>query len=106
MAVLVICGVNEEGRREILAIEPMAEESEASYTEVFRKLKIRGMGMPRLVISDAHTGLVSYEKKYPKATKCLEDGLEDTLSYYAFPLIEAKKIQRNTQENQGSGDIP
>ena len=152
MAVLVICGVNEEGRREILAAEPMAEESEASYIEVFRKLKERGMGTPKLVISDAHTGLVSairrefpgaswqrckvhfmrnilahvpqkdketfaaelkeiwtapdeshardraekfiakYEKKYSKATKCLEDGLEDSLSYYAYTLIEAKKI--------------
>lgn len=152
IAVLVICGVNEEGRREILAIEPMAEESEASYTEVFRKLKERGMETPKLVVSDAHRGLVSavsrefpgaswqrckvhfmrnilahvpqkdkaifaaelkeiwsapdgpqardradrfiakYEKKYPKATSCLEDGLEDSLSYYAYPLIEAKKI--------------
>lgn len=152
MAVLVICGVNEEGRREILAIEPMAEELEASYTEVFRKLEERGMKTPKLVVSDAHRGLASavscefqgsswqrckvhfmrnilahvpqkdkaifaaelkeiwsapdgpqardranrliakYEKKYPKATSCLEDGLEDSLSYYACPLIEAKKI--------------
>ena len=37
----------------------MADESEASYTEVFRKLKKRGMCTPRLVISDAHNGLVS-----------------------------------------------
>ena len=48
MAVLVICGVNEEGKREILAVEPMAEGFEASYTEVFRKLKERGMGTPKL----------------------------------------------------------
>lgn len=48
MAVSVICGVNEEGRCEILAVEPMAEESEASYTEVFRKLKERGMETSRL----------------------------------------------------------
>lgn len=151
MAVLVICGVNEEGRREVLAVEPMAEESEASYTEVFRKLKERGIGTPRLVVSDAHSGLVSavrrefpgaswqrckvhfmrnilahvpqrdkepfaaglkeiwlspdeaearnraegfiakYGRKYPEAIKRLEDGLDDSLSYYAFPQIEAKK---------------
>lgn len=152
MAVLVICGVNEEGRREILAVEPMAEESGASYTEVFRHLKERGMGTPKLVVSDAHSGLISavrrefpgasrqrckvhfmrnllahvqhndkeafavelkeiwlapdgeearkradrfiakYGDKYPKAIRCLENGLEDSLSYYAFSLIEAKKI--------------
>ena len=69
MAVLVICGVNEEGRREILAAEPMAEESEASYIEVFRKLKERGMGTPKLAISDAHTGLVSaIRREFPGAS--------------------------------------
>ena len=69
MAVLVVCGVNEEGKRAILAVEPMAEESEASYTEVFRKLKDRGMGTPKLVISDTHTGLVSaIRKEFPGAS--------------------------------------
>ena len=58
MAVLVICEVNDEDRREMLAVEPMAEESEASYTEVFRKLKGRGMGAPKPAISDAHGRLV------------------------------------------------
>lgn len=31
MAVLIICGVNEEGKCEILAVEPMGKESKASY---------------------------------------------------------------------------
>lgn len=152
MAVLVVCGVNEEGIREILAVEPMAEESVASYTEVFRKLKARGMDTPKLVISDAHTGLVSairmefpgaswqrckvhfmwnilahvpqrekgtfaaglkeiwlapdgaeakkraeefikkYIDRYPRAIKCLEEGLDDSLVFYAFSSVEAKKI--------------
>ncbi len=30
MAVLVVCGVDEHGQRDILAIEPMLEESEES----------------------------------------------------------------------------
>ena len=152
MAILVVCGVNEEGRREILAVEPMADESEASYTEVFRKLKKRGMCTPRLVVSDAHNGLVSairreftraswqrckvhfmrsilvhipqkdkerfaaelkkiwlalneaearkraeefikkYKDRHSRAIKCLEEGLDESLSFYAFPSVEAKKI--------------
>ena len=55
MAALVVCGVNEEGIREILAVEPMAEGSEASYTEVFRKLKARGMGIHLSLSYRTHT---------------------------------------------------
>lgn len=39
MAVHVVCGVNLDGQREILAVEPMYEESEASYTVLFDSLK-------------------------------------------------------------------
>ena len=31
MAVLVVTGINTEGKRDILAVEPMYEESAASY---------------------------------------------------------------------------
>ena len=57
VAVEVVCGVNEEGRREILAIEPMMEESKDSYLSLFRNLQERGLKTPRLLISDAHAGL-------------------------------------------------
>lgn len=33
-----------------------------------------------------------YIEHYPRAIKCLEEGLEDSLSYYAFPCLEVKKI--------------
>ena len=42
MAVLVVCGVNLEGKREVLDVEPMYEESEASYTALLNGLKKRG----------------------------------------------------------------
>jgi len=35
MAVHVVCGINLEGKREILAVEPMYEESMASYMALF-----------------------------------------------------------------------
>lgn len=58
MAVLVVIGVDENGQRDILAVEPMQEESEATYEELFEKLKARGLKDTWLVISDAHKGLV------------------------------------------------
>lgn len=58
MAIQVVCGVNEEGKREVIAIEPMLEESYETYELLFSKLKERGLQTPELVISDAHKGLV------------------------------------------------
>ena len=59
MAILLVCGVNSEGRREVLAIKPMLEESRESYKQLFEKLKERGLTKPSLVVSDAHKGLVA-----------------------------------------------
>ncbi len=152
MAILVVCGVNEQGRREVLAVEPMLEESKESYSQMFESLKKRGLKSPSLVISDANKGLVAavresfpgtswqrckvhfmrnilahipqkekesfaaklkeiwlapsaelsrqragqlseqYGKRFPKAIELLEDGLEDSLAFYAFPALDARKI--------------
>ncbi|MHC1786395.1 MAG: IS256 family transposase [Christensenellales bacterium] len=59
MAILLVCGVNGEGKREVLAIEPMLEESKESYRQLFEGLKNRGLQRPSLVVSDAHKGLVA-----------------------------------------------
>lgn len=59
MAILLVCGVNGEGKREVLALEPMLEESKESYRQLFEGLKERGLKRPSLVVSDAHKGLVA-----------------------------------------------
>ena len=152
MAVLIVCGVDETGRRDIIAVEPMVEESRSSYGVLFQDLKDRGLATPKLIISDAHSGLVAaiqesfpgaswqrckvhfmrnilayvpqkekksfaavlkeiwlaptaelarkraydvmdiYAKRFPKAVQCLENGLEDSLTFYAFPKLDARKI--------------
>jgi transposase-like protein len=56
-AILVIYGVNLEGKREILAVEPLYEESEASWGSVFESLKAPGMQRVWLVFADAHRGI-------------------------------------------------
>lgn len=58
MAVLVVSGINLEGKRDILAIEPMYEESAATYTKLFDNLQARGLEKVWIVVSDAHKGLV------------------------------------------------
>ena len=152
MAVLVVTGINTEGKRDILAVEPMYEESAATYTKLFDNLKERGIEKVWLVVSDAHKGLVKaaresfvgcswqrckvhfmrnilgcvssrdkkffaeklkqiwlqpdydsakkyadglmneYEGKYPQAIATLEEGLEDSLQFFNFRQIDARKI--------------
>jgi putative transposase len=55
--VLVVSGVRDDGYREILAVEVADTESEATYQEMFRSLKSRGLSSVELVVSDDHKGL-------------------------------------------------
>lgn len=55
--VLVVSGVRDDGFREILAVEVTDTESEATYHELFRSLKARGLEGVELVVSDDHEGL-------------------------------------------------
>lgn len=152
MAIQIVCAVNARGQREVLAIEPMLEESSVTYGNLFSRLKERGLNGVELVVSDAHSGLIKairesfpgaswqrckvhfmrnilayvsqrdkaafaaslkliwqagdkkaareqvkslrarYETKYPKALEVLDNGLEDSLSYYDFPSLDARKV--------------
>jgi transposase-like protein len=56
--VLLVSGLRgDDGRREILGVTVTDTESEATYQELFRSLKARGLTGVRLVISDDHAGL-------------------------------------------------
>ncbi len=63
MAVLVVKGVTLEGTAQILAVEPMHNESEETYRTLFQKLKERGVKNVWLCISDAHKGLQAAIRK-------------------------------------------
>jgi putative transposase len=58
-AIMVAMAINTEGRKEILAIEPMDNESTDTWTVFFDKLKARGLQQIGLLVSDAHQGIRS-----------------------------------------------
>lgn len=165
VAVMVACGLNKAGTREILAVEPMFDESEDSWRVFFRKLKSRGMKRTALCVSDAHAGIQAavrkewlgaswkrckvhfmrnilakvphkekgrfaahlkqiwlapdkrsaqrsarafieeYEKRFPEAVRCLEEGLEDSLSFYDFPEIDNKRISSTNGQERVNMEI-
>jgi transposase-like protein len=152
VAVMVAFGINESGKREILGIEPMMDESAENWKTFLCKLKSRGLKKAAMFISDAHRGLqkalseemtgckwqrckvhfmrnimatapgkgkyrfaerlkqiwlqpdkesamemagqliAAYEKRYPEAISCLEEGLEDSLQFYTHAEIDKRKI--------------
>ncbi|MDN6457871.1 MAG: IS256 family transposase, partial [Yaniella sp.] len=56
-SVLLACGINAEGFREILGMQVATAESTASWTGFFRDLKARGLDIVGLITSDAHCGI-------------------------------------------------
>lgn len=63
MAVLVVKGINLQGMQQILAVEPMENESEETYRSLFSSLKSRGLKSIWLCVSDAHKGLQAAIRK-------------------------------------------
>jgi transposase-like protein len=57
LALLVCVGVDEEGFREVLAVEVAGSEKGVSYASLLRGLIDRGLSGVRLVVSDDHEGI-------------------------------------------------
>lgn len=54
---LIVTGIREDGKREILAVDVADVESEATYYQLFSSLKARGLRGVELITSDDHRGL-------------------------------------------------
>jgi putative transposase len=63
-SVLVVSGINETGRREVLTWRMADVESEATWGEVFAELRQRGVQGVQWVVSDGHTGIQAATAHY------------------------------------------
>jgi transposase-like protein len=63
IALMIAHGVTLDGQREILAVEPMLEESAETWGDFFQRLKKRGVRKITLCISDAHAGIQAAVRK-------------------------------------------
>lgn len=74
LALLAAVGVDEEGFREVLAVEIAAGEKSAAYSSLLRGLLDRGLSGVRLVVSDDHEGIkaaVSGELPGVEGQRCI-----------------------------------
>lgn len=61
---LIVSGVNDQGRRELLGLRLGDSESEGTWTDMFTWLKRRGLHGVEVLVSDDHTGLVKAAQRY------------------------------------------
>lgn len=67
-AILVLVGVNEHGRKELISVMEGYRESYESWREIWRGVRERGLSAPLVVIGDGIAGLwKALEEIYPKA---------------------------------------
>ncbi len=67
-AILVLVGVNEHGKKELIAVMEGYRESQESWKEIWRGVKERGMMAPLLVVGDGIAGLwKALSEVYPTA---------------------------------------
>ena len=83
-AVLVAIGINEDGRRCVLAVELANRESESSWREFLVQLRKRGLRGVEFVVSDDHPGLrASIAEILPEAVwqRCYVHFLRNALDH-------------------------
>jgi putative transposase len=83
-AVLVAIGINEDGRRCILAVELANRESESSWKDFIAQLRQRGLRGVEFVVSDDHAGLrKAIAESLPEAVwqRCYVHFLRNALDY-------------------------
>jgi putative transposase len=83
-AVLVAIGINEDGRRCILAVELANRESESSWKDFIAQLRQRGLRGVEFVVSDDHAGLrKAIAESLPEALwqRCYVHFLRNALDY-------------------------
>ncbi len=84
LALLVAVGVDEEGFREVLAVEVAGGEKSAAYASLLRGLLDRGLKGVRLVISDDHEGIkaaVSGELPGVEWQRCIVHFMRNVLAH-------------------------
>ena len=62
-AVLIVVGISITGKREILSVDIGNSENQQEWSDVFQRLKSRGLRGVKYVVSDDHQGLVKSVKQ-------------------------------------------
>ncbi len=98
--VLIVKGVREDGHRELLSVDVTDTESEATYQDLFRALKARGLRGVQLVTSDDHKGLrAAIERHFQGAS------WQRCQVHYSRELVGKVAPDKRKQLSAGLGEV-
>lgn len=88
-------------QRNILA--HVGQKAKASFAKQLKQIwlqpdKEHAIEMANLLANE-------FENKFPKAIECLFNGLEDSLTFYDFPLLDSRKIASNNGCERANAEI-
>ena len=66
------------------------QKEKKSFAEVLKGIWLAPTA--ELARKRAYDVIDTYIKRFPEAVQCLEEGLEDSLAFYTFPMLDARKI--------------
>lgn len=92
-AILVLVGVNELGRKELISVMEGYRESYESWREIWRGVKERGMASPLVVIGDGIAGLwKALSEVYPRAKdqRCWKHKMVNILD--KVPVLKQEEV--------------
>lgn len=77
--VLAVLGVDDEGRKRLVALRLCVSEAEVHWRHLIEDLKKRGLPEPRVLISDGHPGLTRARSAWPasKFQRCTQHKWEN-----------------------------
>jgi putative transposase len=99
LALLVAVGVNEQGYREVLAVEAAGGERKEAYRNLLKGLIERGLRGVELVISDDHKSIKQAVKAELAAVswqRCTVHFMRNVMS--AVPAAEVKEVASDLKE--------
>jgi putative transposase len=105
LALLACVGVDEEGFREVLAVEVAGSEKSAAYASLLRGLVDRGLSGVKLVVSDDHEGIksaVSGELPGVHWQRCVVHFERNVLSH-VLRLPRQRRWPRTSRRSSRSG---
>lgn len=95
---LVVIGVRDDGKKELLAVDSGYRESESSWYELFQDLHDRGLQPPQLIIADGMAGLwKAVQQVFPKTDhqRCWVHKTANVLN--KVPKTMQTKVKRDLQ---------